>query len=105
MTLFEANARVKEISIRKVLGASAANLVALLSLDNIRLVVLSSMISMPLTYFIAREWLATYPMHVGLSPVFFLTPLAVILLMVTVTSLTQTIRAAGTNPTEHLKNE
>jgi putative ABC transport system permease protein len=105
MTLFEANARVKEISIRKILGASAANLVALLSLDNIRLVVLSSMISMPLTYFIAREWLSTYPLHVGLSPVFFLAPLAVILLMVTVTSLTQTIRAAGTNPTEHLKNE
>ena len=47
MTLFESNARLKEISIRKVLGASAANVVALLSKDNIRFIALSAVLAIP----------------------------------------------------------
>jgi putative ABC transport system permease protein len=105
MTLFEANARVKEISIRKVLGASAANLVALLSRDNIRLVLASALISTPLIHYISSEWLSTYPVRIKISPLFFLLPLAAILLVVICTSSFHTIKAANTNPVDHLKNE
>lgn len=105
MTLFEANARVKEISIRKVLGASAASLIALLSRDNIRLVVLAAIISTPVIYYITSEWLLTYPVRIAVSPVFFLLPLAIIFFVVMCTSLFQTIRAVNANPVDSLKNE
>ena len=105
MTLFEANARLKEISIRKVLGASGASLVALLSRDNIRLVILSALIAIPLIYVITKEWLSTYPVRIEISYLFFLIPLAVILLMVMLTSSFQTIKAANTNPVDHIKHE
>ncbi len=105
MTLFEASARQKEISIRKVLGASVASLIALLSGDNVRLVLFSTVIATPLIYFIAQEWLSGYPMRIDISPMFFLVPLAIILFVTAFTSLFQTIRAANTNPVDHLKNE
>jgi putative ABC transport system permease protein len=105
MTLFEANARLKEISIRKVLGASGASLVALLSRDNLRLVILSSVVAMPLIYFSASEWLSRYPVKIEISGLFFLIPMGALLLMVMLTSSFQTIKAANTNPVDHLKNE
>ena len=105
ITLFEANARIKEISIRKVLGASAASLVALLSRDNVRLVLIASIISTPLIYYISSEWLSIYPVRIDISPLFFLIPLGTILLVVGVTSSFQTIKAAHTNPVDHLKND
>jgi putative ABC transport system permease protein len=105
MTLFEANARIKEISIRKVLGASSSSLVALLSRDNVRLVLLSSAIATPLIYFVAQKWLSTYPVRIDISPLFFLIPIVIILLVVGGTSSVQTFKTANTNPVDHLKNE
>jgi putative ABC transport system permease protein len=105
MTLFEASARQKEISIRKVLGASAASLIGLLSRDNVRLILLSAVIATPLIYFIAQKWLSSYPMRIDVSPMFFVIPLAILLLLVAFVSSFQTIKAASTNPTDHLKNE
>jgi putative ABC transport system permease protein len=105
MTLFEASARQKEIIIRKVLGASATNLIALLSRDNVRLVLISAAIATPLIYFIAQEWLSGYPMRIDLSPMFFLMPLTLILLVVATVSSFQTIKAANSNSVDHLKNE
>ena len=105
MTLFEASTRVKEISIRKVLGASAASLVVLLSRDNVRLILLAAAISTPLIYYISNEWLSTYPLRIDISMWFFLVPIGTILLIVGITSSFQTIRAAQTNPVDHLKNE
>jgi putative ABC transport system permease protein len=105
MTLFEANARLKEISIRKVLGASAANLVALLSRENVKLVITASVISMPLIYVITREWLSSYPVRISISPWLFLVPFVTIVLMVLSASSIETIKAANANPVDHLKNE
>jgi putative ABC transport system permease protein len=105
MTLFETSARQKEISIRKVLGASAASLIGLLSRDNVRLILLSAFIAAPLIYFIAHKWLSNYPMRIDISPMFFIIPLATLFLLVAFVSSFQTIKAASTNPTDHLKNE
>ena len=105
MTLFEASARQKEISIRKVLGASAASLIGLLARDNVRLILLSTVMSVPLIYFIAQKWLSNYPMRIDVSPMFFVIPLAILLLLVAFVSSVQTIKAANTNPIDHLKNE
>lgn len=61
MTLFKAHTRVKEISIRKVLGASVLSLLALLSRDQIKVICISLIISFPLIWFIASDWLSSYP--------------------------------------------
>jgi putative ABC transport system permease protein len=105
MTLFEANARLKEISVRKVLGATTSSLVVLLSRDNIRLVVVSAFISIPVIYFVTREWLATYPVSIEITSAIFLIPIFSILVMVLSTSAIETIKAANANPVDHLKNE
>ncbi len=105
MTLFEASARQKEISIRKVLGASAASLIGLLSRDHIRMILFSAGIATPLIYIIAQKWLSSYPMRIDVSPTFFIIPLAILLLLVAFVSSFQTIKAASTNPTNYLKSE
>jgi putative ABC transport system permease protein len=105
MTLFEANSRLKEISIRKVLGASVNNLIQLLARDHIRIVLLSSIFAGPVIYFVAGRWLATYPIRIELSPFFFMIPFVAVAVLVFLTSGFQTIKAANTNPVNHLKNE
>ncbi|MEO8474099.1 MAG: ABC transporter permease [Chryseolinea sp.] len=105
MTLFETNARLKEISIRKALGASAVSLVTLLFRDHARIVLMSTLIAGPLIYFFGKEWLSTYPNRIEISFLFFFAPLGIILSMVVVTSGFQTVKAANTNPVDHLKHE
>jgi putative ABC transport system permease protein len=105
MTLFETNARLKEISIRKVLGASASSVAALLSKDNVRFIGFSALLAGPLIYYAANEWLATYPARIQLSVVYFIIPVVVILSLVVLTAAFQTIKAVTSNPVDHLKYE
>jgi putative ABC transport system permease protein len=105
MAYFEASARVKEISIRKVLGASAANLLALLSKDQIRCILIACILSFPLVWYGADLWLATYPSRVQLSPWVIILPVAIIAGIVMVISLLQTARAMAGKVVENLKNE
>jgi putative ABC transport system permease protein len=105
MTLFEMNSRLKEISIRKVLGASSFGLVILLSRTNMRLILISFALASPLIYYFTKEWLANYPAKIEFTPLLVFTPLIVVALLVTLVSGVQTIKAAGSNPINHLKNE
>jgi len=105
MTLLEANSRLKEISIRKVLGATVSNLLTLLSKDYFNLVFTATIISIPLIYFIASEWLNNYPSRIEISAWFFLLPVIAILLLVILVSGFQTIKAAKANPVDNLKYE
>jgi putative ABC transport system permease protein len=105
MTLFEANARLKEISIRKILGATALNLVVVLSKDHVRIVLFSVVLSWPLIYFFSQEWLSGYPVRIKMSTVFFVGPLGVITLIIGIITIYQTIKAIQTNPVNHLKDE
>jgi len=105
MTLFEMNTRLKEISIRKVLGASIFGLVVLLFRTNIRLILISSALAVPLIYYLTREWLSNYPAKIEFTPLLIFIPLIVVTVMVVLVSGIQTIRAAESNPVDHLKNE
>jgi len=105
MTLFETNARRKEISIRKVLGASGRNLMLLLSRGHLRVVVLSTLIATPIIYFAAGEWLSTYPMRIEMSWLFFVAPLTLIFIMMILTAGLQTFKAVQSNPVDNLKYE
>jgi len=105
MTLLESNSRIKEISIRKVLGASLSSLLSLLSRAHIRVVLLSALISIPLVYFIATEWLSNYPARIEVGFGFILIPILIISGMVALTASFYTWKAADANPVDHLKHE
>ena len=105
MSLFEANARTKEIGIRKVLGTRLTNILFLLTRDSVRTLLLSFLIAMPVVYLLSTEWLSKYPEHITFSLWFVIAPLALIALLVLIVSLTQVLKAATRNPVEALKNE
>lgn len=105
MTLFESNSRLKEISIRKILGASVSNLMTLLNRVNVRLLIFSGLISFPLAYYFISQWLARFPMKIDFSWGFLLLPFVGLFLLVVVTSVTQTWKAARSNPINYLKDE
>jgi putative ABC transport system permease protein len=105
MSLFEANARIKEIGIRKVLGAEVKNIVFLLTKGSVRVLTISLAIAAPLVYLVAGKWLTTYPEHIGMSIWFVAAPFALLLSLVLFTSITQVLKTAIKNPVDALKHE
>ena len=105
MTLFEANSRLREVSIRKVLGATMAGLIALLSKDLFKVMLVAFCLATPVVYVIATRWLSEYPLRIDLSVYFFTVPAGMVLLLVATTSFVNMWKAAGANPIDHLKNE
>jgi ABC-type antimicrobial peptide transport system permease subunit len=102
---FTAEQRVKEIGVRKVLGATVFNLWRLLSKDFVILVLLSCAIAVPLGWYFMTGWLKHYPYRTSIRVEVFV---AVVLVAVAITLLTvsfQAIKAATTNPVKSLRTE
>ena len=102
---FTAEQKVKEIGIRKVLGASISNIVGLLSKDFIRLVLIANGIAFPIAYYFMNDWLQgfAYKTDIGASVFVVAGILAIGIALLTV--LYQAIRAALMNPVKSLKSE
>lgn len=105
LATFSAEQRIREIGLRKVLGASVSNLVALLSLDFLKLVLLAVLIAAPLAWYAMNKWLQTFAYRIEISwQVFALTALlAVFIAFVTVSF--QAVKAALVNPVKNLRTE
>ncbi|MCF0061046.1 ABC transporter permease [Dyadobacter chenwenxiniae] len=105
LAAFAAQQRIKEIGVRKVLGASISSIVGLLSGDFIKLVIISMLIATPLTWYIMNQWLQDFAYKISIQWWMFAAAgaLAVIIAMITVS--TQAIKAAITNPVKSLKSE
>jgi len=105
LAAFAAEQRMKEIGIRKVLGAGIRNIVALLSGDFIRLVTLSILIAAPLAGWMMYKWLQDFAYHISLGPDIFILAglLAVAIALVTISF--QSIRAALSSPVKNLRTE
>lgn len=105
LATFTAEQRIKEIGIRKVLGAGVGNLVTLLSRDFLILVALSTILAFPVAYYFLNQWLQKYPYRDGIQLWYFLVAGALALFTALLTVSFQTVRAALANPTRSLKVE
>ncbi|WP_342645970.1 FtsX-like permease family protein [Mucilaginibacter sp. CSA2-8R] len=105
LVTFTASQRIKEIGIRKVLGASVNNIVSLLSADLLRLVCIAFIISIPVAWFAMNRWLQDFAYKITIQWWIFLLAGMISLAIALVTVSTQSIRAALANPAKSLKNE
>jgi putative ABC transport system permease protein len=105
LVTYAAEQRTKEIGIRKVLGANIGGIVALLSRDFVKLVLIASVIAFPVAWWAMNQWLQSFAYRIGVSWwIFVIAGLAAVLIaLLTVT--TQTIRAALANPVSSLRSQ
>ncbi|MGX5689164.1 ABC transporter permease [Arcticibacter tournemirensis] len=97
--------RIKEIGIRKVLGASVADIVRLTSAGFFVLIALASLIAIPLSAYLVNKWLQDFAYRIELQWWMFGLAGAVVLLVTLLTISARVIKAALTNPVEVLRNE
>jgi len=105
LALFMAVKRAREIGIRKVLGAGIPGLVALLSMDFVKIILLASAVSVPAGFWLMHHWLQQFAYHISMPwPVFLAAP-AIALLLTFLTVGYQSVRAAWVNPVKTLRSE
>jgi hypothetical protein len=105
MALLVMEQRTKEIGIRKVLGASVANIMLVLSREFVKLVLFALAIAIPLAWFLMQEWLADFPYAITISAWVFVEVGAAALLIALLTISIHSIRAALANPLKALRQE
>ena len=102
---FNTSRRVKEIGIRKTLGASSSDIVTLLVGQFLRPVLIANLVAWPLAWVALRKWLAGFDDPVALSPLYFLAASLLALVIATLTVSVQSLRAARSTPVWALRHE
>ena len=105
LTTFVAQQRVKEIGIRKVLGATTASLVGLLSKDFLKLVVVALVIASPLAYYFMEKWLQDFAYHIDIEWWVFVLAGFVAIAVAFFTVGFESMKAALANPVKSLRSE
>jgi hypothetical protein len=102
---FMANQKLKEVGIRKVLGASVGSIVLLFSKEFVKLIVLAFIISAPVSYYFMNEWLNTFAYNVDIGWTRFAIAIFVTCFIALLTVSYRAVKAAVTNPVETLRSE
>jgi putative ABC transport system permease protein len=97
--------RTKEIAVRKVLGATASNILVMLSGKYVRLIVLSCLIAFPVAYYLTALWLDGFAQKIAVSWWMIVLPGAFVLLTTLLTIASQSLRAALANPAKSLRDQ
>lgn len=100
-----AERRVKEVGIRKVMGASVQNIIGMLSRDFLKYVIVAALISLPLAWLVVKQWLSTYAFRINMDLCVFVATALAALMIALLTTIYQAIRAATQNPVNSLRSE
>ncbi|HEX6226418.1 MAG TPA: ABC transporter permease [Chryseolinea sp.] len=105
LATFNTMQRIKEIGIRKVMGASVSNILSLLSREIIILIIAANILAWPLAWYLMSKWLDTFAYHIEMNILlYFLAAVsAIVIALITVSA--QTIKAAMSNPAKTLRYE
>jgi len=105
LSVLSAEKRIKEIGVRKVLGASVSSIVFILSTDFLKLILVSLIISIPLVWMATNKWLQNYPYRITLSWSLFASGGVLVILIALITISFQSIKAAIANPVKSLRTD
>lgn len=102
---FTLSLKIKEISIRKILGAKISSILMLLFKDYLFLIGLASIIAMPVLYLLLKDWLKDFAYRIDITPDLFVMPVILLAAITLATIGYQCIRAAIVNPASSLRRE
>lgn len=105
LAAFTTQRRKKEIGIRKVMGATINDILVLFSMEFAKLIIASFLIASPLAYFVMKTWLNDFAYRIDISYLPFMISGISIFILALVTTGTQILRAASSNPVTVIKNE
>jgi len=105
LALLATETRIREIGIRKVLGATVVNILTLLTTDFVKLVAIAFIIAIPVGWIVMNNWLNNFAYHTNVGTSVFLGAGVLALLLSILTISWQAIRAALTNPVDSLRSE
>ncbi|MBV9987299.1 MAG: ABC transporter permease [Chitinophagaceae bacterium] len=105
LAAYMAEGRIKEIGVRKVLGASVSSIVSLLSKDFVGLVIISFVLASPVAWWLMHNWLQNYPYRVTIEWWIFVFAAGLSVMIALLTVSYHAIRAATANPVKSLRTE
>lgn len=105
LAAFSAERRLKEIGIRKALGASVTGILYLLTSDFTKIVLVAIVIALPVSYLVVSNWLETFAFRIPLGPWYFVGAGIIALLIAALTVGAQAFKAANINPSKCLRDE
>ncbi len=105
LVLFFVSQRTKEVGIRKVLGSGMVSILALFSVDFLKLIIAAGCIATPLTWYVMEQWLQGYAYRTEILWWHFAIAISAIMLVTLITISYQTVKAALANPIKSLRTE
>ncbi len=105
LATFNTLQRIKEIGIRKVMGASVSNILTLLSKEIIVLILIANLLAWPVAWYFMSRWLDTFAYHIEMDLLLYMASACMAIVVALITVSTQTVRAALSNPAKTLRYE
>ncbi|HEY9164543.1 MAG TPA: ABC transporter permease [Candidatus Kryptonia bacterium] len=105
LVLLAVSARTKEVGIRKVLGASVAGIVTIITGDFLKLVALSNLIALPIVFYVGTKWLRGFAYRISITPWIFILAAGATFAISIMTIAFLAVKAATKNPVEALRYE
>jgi putative ABC transport system permease protein len=105
LVLFTVQRKVKEIGVRKVLGANIGSILSLIYRDFALLVIIGFALAVPVSYYFLNQWLSNFIYHTNVDALTYMVSLMLIVVVVSFTIGYQALRAANANPVKSLRSE